>query len=126
MATWQIEPSWKKSLRERMHYTKDDKTIIIETGWRWGTFICETEDDTPPVIEEGTDLFDCDYEVEMQETSDGCWEEREFYGFTDEEQEAMEEWLDENSSWDLEEEGWNQTVNEMIIDCEPLIERVEE
>ena len=124
MATWQIEPSWKKSLAERMHFTKDDKRIIIETGWRWGTFICETEDETPPVIEEGTDLFDCDYEVEMQETSDGCWEEREFHGFTDEEEEAMEEWLDENSWWDLEEDGWNQVDNEMIITCEPIITKI--
>ena len=124
MATWQIEPSWKKSLAERMHFTKDDKRIIIETGWRWGTFICETEDDTPPVIEEGTDLFDCDYEVEMQETSDGCWEEREFHGFTDEEEEAMEEWLDENSWWDLEEDGWDQVDNEMIITCEPIITKI--
>jgi len=124
MATWQIEPSWKKSLAERMHFTKDGKRIIIETGWRWGTFICETEDDTPPVIEEGTDLFDCDYEVEMQETSDGCWEEREFHGFSEEEEEAMEEWLDENSWWDLEEEGWDQVDNEMIITCDPIITQI--
>ena len=124
MATWQIEPSWKKSLAERMHFTKDGKRIIIETGWRWGTFICETEDDTPPVIEEGTDLFDCDYEVEMQETSDGCWEEREFHGFSEEEEESMEEWLDENSWWDLEEEGWDQVDNEMIITCDPIITQI--
>jgi hypothetical protein len=124
MATWQIEPSWKKSLAERMHFTKDGKRIVIETGWRWGTFICETEDDTPPVIEEGTDLFDCDYEVEMQETSDGCWEEREFHGFSEEEEEAMEEWLDENSWWDLEEEGWDQVDNEMIITCDPIITQI--
>jgi|TARA_R110000868_G_C10560988_1_gene736867 hypothetical protein len=124
MATWQIEPSWKKSLAERMHFAKDGKRIVIETGWRWGTFICETEDDTPPVIEEGTDLFDCDYEVEMQETSDGCWEEREFHGFTEEEQETMEEWLDENSWWDLEEEGWDQVDNEMIITCDPVITKI--
>ena len=124
MATWQIEPSWKKSLAERMHFAKDGKRIVIETGWRWGTFICETEDDTPPVIEEGTDLFDCDYEVEMQETSDGCWEEREFHGFTEEEQETMEEWLDENSWGDLEEEGWDQVDNEMIITCDPVITKI--
>lgn len=125
MATWQIEPTWKKSLRERMHYHKDGKTIIIETGWRWGSFTIETEDDTPPVLEEGVDLFDCEYEVEMQETSDGCWEEREFYGFTDEEQEVMEEWLDENSWLDLEEAGWDQGDCEMIMDCEASIEKVE-
>ena len=126
MALWKIEPTWKKSLRERIHYTKDDKTIIVETGWRWGEFTCETEDDNPPLIEEGTDLFNCDYEVEMQETFDGCWEEREFYGFTEEEEEAMIEWLDENSAWDLEEEGWIQSECEMIMDCDPSIEKLED
>ena len=126
MAIWNIQPTWKKSLRERIHYTKDDKTIIVETGWRWGEFTCETEDDNPPLIEEGVDLFNCDYEVEMQETFDGCWEEREFYGFTEEEEEAMIEWLDENSAWDLEEEGWIQSECEMIMDCDPSIEKLED
>ena len=126
MAVWKIEPTWKKSLAERSHYTKDDKEIIIETGWRWGEFIIETEDDEPPVLEEGVDLFDCDYEVEMQYCDDGCWEEREFFGFTDEEEEAMNEWLDENSWLDLEEEGWTPSENEMIMSCEPSIEKVEE
>ena len=125
MAVWKIEPTWKKSLAERSHYTKDDKEIIIETGWRWGEFIIETEDDEPPVLEEGVDLFDCDYEVEMQYCDDGCWEEREFFGFTDEEEEAMNEWLDENSWLDLEEEGWTPSENEMIMSCEPSIEKVE-
>jgi hypothetical protein len=125
MAVWKIEPTWKKSLAERSHYTKDDKQIIIETGWRWGEFIIETEDDEPPVLEEGVDLFNCDYEVEMQYCDDGCWEEREFYGFTDEEEEAMNEWLDENSWLDLEEEGWTPSENEMIMSCEPSIEKVE-
>ena len=125
MAVWKIEPTWKKSLAERSHYTKDDKEIIIETGWRWGEFTIETEDDEPPVLEEGVDLFNCDYEVEMQYCDDGCWEEREFFGFTDEEEEAMNEWLDENSWLDLEEEGWTASENEMIMSCEPSIEKVE-
>ena len=126
MATWSIKPIWKKSIIERIHYHKDGKEIIEETGWRWGEFTCETEDDNPPLIEEGTDLFNCDYEVEMQETFDGCWEEREFYGFTEEEEEAMIEWLDENSAWDLEEEGWIQSECEMIMDCDPSIEKLED
>jgi hypothetical protein len=33
--------------------------------------------------------------------------------------------LDENSAWDLESEGWSQNDNEMILDCEPSIEKVE-
>lgn len=126
MAKWKIEPSWKKSLIERQEYNKDGKTITIETGWRWGAFYCETEDDEPPVIEEGDDLFSCGYDVEMDYCDDGCWEDHEFSGFTEEEEEQMREWLDENSWLDLEEEGWNQGDTEMIINCEPLIERVEE
>ena len=77
MATWTITPSMKKSLIERSYYHKDDNTIIIETGWRGGKFTCETEDDTPPDITEGTDLYNCDYEVELVETFDGCWEEHD-------------------------------------------------
>jgi hypothetical protein len=126
MALWKIEPTWKKSLAERMYYHKDDKTIMVETGWRWGEFTCETEDDNPPVIEEGADLYSCGYDVEMQYCDDGCWEEREFDGFTEKEEEEMNEWLDENSYLDLEEEGWSFGDTEMIITCEPLIERVEE
>jgi hypothetical protein len=126
MALWKIEPTWKKSLAERSHYTKDDKEIIIETGWRWGEFTIETEDDTPPVLEEGVDLFNCDYEVEMQYCDDGCWEDREFYGMSEEEIAEMEEWLDENSWLDLEEEGWIPSDNEMIMSCEPSIELITE
>jgi hypothetical protein len=125
MATWKIEPTWKKSLIERMYYHKDDKTIIIETGWRWGEFTCETEDDEPPEINAGDDLYSCGYDVEMQECTDGCWEEHEFEGFTEDEEEEMREWLDENSWYDLEEEGWSQGDCEMIMSCDPSIEKIE-
>ena len=47
------------------------------------------------------------------------------FPFTEEEQEAMEEWLGENSYFDLEEDGWIQSEAEMIIDCEPSIERID-
>lgn len=126
MARWKITPSFKKSLAERSFYHKDGKTIIIETGWRSGTFYCETEGSEAPVIEEGADLFDCGYDVEMEETWDGCWEDREFVGLTDEEEEAMNEWLDENSFLDLEEEGWIPGDTEMIITCDPVIEFIED
>jgi len=125
MATWKIEPSWKKSLIERQEFVKGKKSIVVETGWRWGAFYCETVDDNPPLIEEGTDLYNCGYDVEMDYTDDGCWEDYEFYGFTEEEEEEMREWLQENSWLDLMEEEWEQGECEMIIDCEPLIEKVE-
>jgi hypothetical protein len=125
MARWKIEPTWKKSLIEKQHFTKEGKTIIVETGWRWGEFYCETEDDTPPVIEEGADLFSCGYDVEMDYTDDGCWEDYEFFGFTEEEEEEIQEWLNENSFLDLMDEGWELSDGEMFITCDPSIEKVD-
>ena len=126
MTTWKIEPEYKKSLIERIHYHKDKKTIVYETGWRWGTFYCETEDDTIPEIPEGTDLYDCDYDIEMDNCDDGCWTDYEFNGFTDKQKEKMEEWLEDNSVFDLEEDGWISGDTEMIIDCPAIITKVEE
>jgi hypothetical protein len=125
MALWKIEPTWKKSIREVMYFRKEGKQITIETGWRWGEFTCETEDDNPPVIEEGEDLFSQGYDVEMQECTDGCWVEYDFDEFTEEEEEKMREWLDENSFYDLEEDGWTLVDSEFIMDCEPEITRIE-
>ena len=89
-------------------------------------FTCETEGDEPPVIQEGVDLFSQGYDMEMQECFDGCWTEYEFDEFTEEEEEEMREWLDENSFYDLEEDGWVLTDSEFIMDCEPEIKRVED
>ena len=126
MAIWSIQPTWKKSIREVMYFYKEGKEITIETGWRWGEFTCATEDDEPPVIKEGVDLYSQGYDVEMQECFDGCWVEYEFDGFSEDEEEEMREWLDENSFLDLEEEGWTLSDTEFIMDCEPEITKVEE
>lgn len=125
MATWKIEPTYKKSLRERNWFSKDDKTVIVETGWRWGEFTIETEDDTPPVLTEGVDLFDCGYEVEMQYCDDGCWEDYEYTNMSEEDIAEVEEFLEEHSFLDLEELGWTPGDSEMIVDCEVSIEKVE-
>ena len=73
MATWSVKPTWKKSIIERNYLTKDGNKVMIETGWRWGEFTVETDDDNPPNIESGVDIYDCGYESELVETSDGCW-----------------------------------------------------
>lgn len=125
MAQWKIEPSWKKSLIERMYFHKDENTIMVETGWRWGSFETETEDDNIPTISAGDDLYNCDYEVEMIETWDGCWEEVDSDECDEETQEWLEEFLEENSYFDLEEHGWVQGDCEMIIDCDPIFERLD-
>ena len=125
MALWKIEPTYKKSVIERTTMYKDNKQITEEIGWRWGEFTCETEDDNPPVIEQGVDLYSQGYDVEMQECFDGCWQDYEFEGFTEEEEEKMQEFLDENSFSDLESEGWMFGDTEMILACEPSIEKLE-
>jgi hypothetical protein len=43
----------------------------------------------------------------------------------DETREWLEEFLEENSVFDLEEEGWLPGDTEMIIDCDMLIERAD-
>jgi len=126
MATWNIKPEYKKSVIERSYMIKDGNRLMVETGWRWGEFEITTEDDTPPVLEEGVDLFSCGYECEMIETNDGCWEDYDFDGCDEETTEWLENFFDEGNSWlDLEEHGWSNDDCEMIIDCPILIEKAE-
>ena len=127
MATWSVRPEWKKSIIERNYLSKGDNRVMIETGWRWGEFTVETEDDNPPNIEAGVDIYDCGYESELVETSDGCWEEHDMDECDEETQEWLEEFFEEGNSWlDLEENGWSQDECEMIIDCDLIIERLDE
>jgi hypothetical protein len=122
---WKIEPTWKKSTKERSHFHKDGKTIIVETGWRWSCFYLTTETSEAPDIEAGVDLYDCGYEVEMDYCDDGCWEDYEYFNMSAEEIAEVETFMEENSFLDLEELGWVGGDTEMIIDCDLSIEKVE-
>jgi hypothetical protein len=119
MITWSVKPKFKKSIIERNYLSKDGNTVMIETGWRWGEFHVYTEDDNPPKIEAGVDIYNCDYESTAIETSDGCWEEVNTDDCDDETTEWIENFLEEDNSWlDLEAHGWVQNDCEMIIDCD--------
>lgn len=125
MATWSVKPTWKKSIIERNYLVKDGQTFVVETGWRWGEFLVFTDDDNPPDIESGVNIYDCGYESELVETSDGCWEDYDYDEVDDETREWLEEFFDEGNSWlDLEEHGWSQDECEMIIDSDMEITRV--
>lgn len=126
MATWSVKPAWKKSIIERQEMIKDDNVLIVSTGWRWGEFHVTTEDDSPPNLKPGVDMFSCDYESEMIETNDGCWEEHDMDDCDEETQEWLEEFFEENSYYDLEEHGWIFSDCEMIIDCDMIIERLDD
>jgi hypothetical protein len=126
MALWSVKPAWKKSIIERNILSKDGNRIVVETGWRWGEFTVETDDDNPPNIEAGVDIYACGYNSELVETSDGCWEEIDYDDCDDETREQVEEFLEDNSWLDLEEEGWVQEDCEMIIDCDLIIEKIDD
>ena len=123
MATWIVQPKFKKSITERIFWEKDGNVFIDETGWRWGEFLVETEDDQPPVLEDGVDIFSCGYYSELVETSDGCWSDHNYDGCDEESQAWLEEFLEENSTFDLEEHGWIQTDTEMLLEGELEITR---
>lgn len=127
MTTWKVEPTYKKSVIERNYLTKGDNRLMVETGWRWGEFLVFTDDDQPPKLEAGVDIYNCEYETQLVETSDGCWEDHDSDECDEETQEWLEEFFEEGNSWlDLEEHGWSQDECEMIIDCDLDIQRVEE
>ncbi len=126
MATWSVKPVWKKSIIERQYFEKDGDIIMHETGWRWGEFHVYTDDDEPPKLEAGVDMYDCGYDSEMIETNDGCWEETNYDDCADDVAEEVQAFLEDNSVYDLEELGWIPTDCEMIIDCDMTIEKVDE
>jgi hypothetical protein len=130
MATWKLTPNWKKSLVEKNYYTNGDKTIVHELGWRWGEFFIYTDNDTSPELPESGehfDIFSLPYTVDDWSTDDGCWEENELDGFTEEDEKAMLEWLNENSVIDLDGlDGWTNDEFEMWMTCEYTLEKVEE
>lgn len=127
MALWKVTPTIKKSCIERQYFANGNKEIVCETGWRWGTFYLLTEDDKEPIINEGDDIFCCDYELKDYDMTDGCWEEYSYKNMSEDEVSKIEEFMEENSIYGLEEyeDGWIQTDGEMIINCEVEIELVD-
>jgi len=127
MAVWSVKPEWKKSIIERQIWTKEGVAgyIGVETGWRWGEFHVTTEDDTPPNLVAGVDIYNCDYECELVSLDDGCWEESDIDVLDEELRNELETFLEDNSVHDLEELGWTLDDTEMTIDCDMTIEMIE-
>jgi hypothetical protein len=116
--SWTVTPKWKKSIVEIQEWTKDGNTLLVETGWRSGSFTVYTDDDNPPNLEEGVDIYDCGYETELIETFDGCWEDHNMDDCDEDVREWLEEFLEENSVFDLEDHGWYCGDTQMLITCE--------
>jgi hypothetical protein len=126
MALWNVEPTCKKSIVEKNYWTKGDKRICVETGWRWGEFTIETEGDEQPEIDEDTDLMCADFELGDWSTTDGCWEDRDYDNMSEREINDIEIFLEDNSVFDLEDDGWSCTDSELYITCDVTITKVED
>ena len=132
MAVWTVKNYHKKSIEEVEYFTKDGMKLVHRTGWRWGEWTVTTNDGNPPEFEfayvpggdgklDSIDMNSCYTnnieEVEMVETSDGCWEDVEFPDEMDEEeQEQLQELMDEEGYYTaLEENDWMHDETEMWV-----------
>ena len=124
MATWTIRTHYKKSCEQIEYYYNrkiSGAKIIVRDGFRRAEFTIETTDDEFPDIEfdevpggdgkrDSLDLFsligDNIDSTEMVEMFDGgCWGDIEFEGLTLEQEEELEEFINENGAYALEDEG---------------------
>lgn len=115
MATWKLSPQYKKSAVERQFWYNDGKVIIREEGFRWATFVVDS--DAPPLNdddlknEDGYELscIDNDECWEMVDMIDGCWSDTEAgRNCTEEDLAAFEEAWEENYYEGVEALGWSQ------------------
>jgi len=126
MATWTVSTYYKKSCQEveSYHQREGEGVVTVTNGFRYGEWTVETSDDNPPEFEftevpngdgkkDSIDMLDCEVNniesVELVEMFDGgCWYDVEIEGLDEEAEEEIREFLEENTAYDLEEEGWTQ------------------
>lgn len=111
---WEIRPVEKKNVFQRTSWIVGDgaemaagKTFYMEEWYRWGR--CIVESDTEPTVsdEPYTIPFELsDYEVQDQESDDGCTLDFVFpedEGWTEEEKQFVQDLWDEGAWSSLEE-----------------------
>ena len=119
MAFWKLSPQNKKSAVEQMFFYNDGKVIIVEQGWRWGTFTVESDErpltDSELVNAEGYELgcIDNDECWDLYEMTDGCWLDVTAGRNAAEEDVAAFEQAWEDDGYDgVEELGWSNDDTE--------------
>ena len=123
MAIWTIRTHYKKSCEQREFFVQREGNgkIIVTDGFRRCEYTIETTDDEFPDIQfeempngdgkkDSIDLNsligDNIENTELVEMFDGgCWGEVEFEGLTLEQEEELEEFINENGTYALEDEG---------------------
>jgi hypothetical protein len=122
MTIWKVATAQKKMCEEREIWTKDDKTIIRITGFRWGTFTVETNDGEPPEDidpenPDGINMYDyfsnnADNGAELESMDDGCYLDYEFEGIDEAEQQELQEAMEDDHYEYLEGNGWYNSETE--------------
>ena len=123
MAIWTIRTHYKKSCEQREFFVQREGNgkIIVTDGFRRCEYTIETTDDEFPDIQfeempngdgkkDSIDLNsligDNIESTELVEMFDGgCWGDVEFEGLTLEQEEELEEFINENGTYALEDEG---------------------
>jgi hypothetical protein len=123
MANWKVSTIEKKSCEERETWTKDDQKIVYKTGYRWGTFIVKTTDESPPngITTEninGIDIYNLSGEniesIELESMDDGCYAEYECENLDEDSDdfEELEEALEDDYFDYLMSNGWSNDETE--------------
>jgi len=119
MATWKLSPQHKKSAVEKMFFYNGSKAIVVEQGWRWGTFTVESDErpltDLELVNEDGYELgcIDNDESWELCEMTDGCWLDIDaLRDATEEDVTAFEQAWEQDGYDGVEELGWSNNDTE--------------
>ena len=134
MATWTIKTHYKKSCEQHEHYVQREGNgrILVTDGYRFCEYNIETSDDNFPQFEfievpggdgkrdsldlnslYGDNIESCEL-VEMFDG--GCWGDISFEGLTLEQEEELEEFINENGAYALEDEGdWYLEDTEVYV-----------
>ena len=123
MAIWTVRTHYKKSCEQHEHFYNrkiDGAKIIVKDGFRFAEFTVETTDDNFPEFEftsvpggdgkiDSINLYDCCTgnieDSELIEMFDGgCWGDIEMEGIDEDEAERLEELINNEGSYALEEE----------------------
>jgi hypothetical protein len=132
---WTVRTYYKKSCEQHEYFTHDDYagSIVVKDGFRSCEYNVETNDGEFPKFEftscpggsadlDSIDLNSCHgtniETTELVEMFDGgCWGETEFpEDMSEEERERLQEVIDENGSYTLEdEEGWSLSETEVWV-----------
>ena len=135
MAFWIVKTHYKKSCEQHEHYVQRNGTgrITVKDGYRFCTFRVETDNDNFPEFEfvqvpggdgktDSLDMYSCEanniISSEMIDMLDGgCWGDTEIEGIEDDNEiEELQEFIDENGAYALEDEGdWYLEDTEVYI-----------